>query len=631
MLPNEAFSTNFAVDYNTIGGGLTVDDYLESLETSWSTEVTGFGWAAPPVRPSNPPPGNRYHVRVDVLAGGLYGFVSSGGTHAGNVGDNPNTPWNDVDALASCMVLNRDYTGFPGSPQRALDATTAHELNHSIQYGYGALGGSNTPDDLFVEGGATWMEDEVYDASDDSHNYLWPAFTQSLGDYDGSPYAAWLMLRGLTERFGTNVAGGGERVLQRFWEATSQGTGNNLSALASALAPEGVTIADAYHDFAVGAAFMRPCGGGYALPTCFEEATAFIANAGGLPPVQGAIGSAGGSFSGSVEDDYAASWVTLPAGTYPLTLTNTSSGGSLRASAVCDTGTQLVRSPLPAVVGAGASTTLTTFSTAGCVRTLAVITNQQQSTGNPSSSPVRTYTLSSGGGGSLPTLAVADGTVVEGNTGTTPMTFGVTLSSSSTTTVTVAYATSTSKGIGKATAGADYLSTSGTLTFAPGETAKTITVSVVGDTAQELDETFLVTLASPSGATLADAQATGLIDDDDSGGGGPVTVSIADASGTEGNKATRSLSLLVSLSAPAAAPVTVTATTSDGTATAPADYTARSATVTIPAGSTSQAFIVTVRGDMVAEPNETFVVTLSAPSGATIADGTATATIVNDD
>ena len=282
-------------------------------------------------------------------------------------------------------------------------------------------------------------------------------------------------------------------------------------------------------------------------------------------------------------------------------------------------------------MGAGASTTLTTFSTAGCVRSLAVITNQQQSTGNPSSSPTRTYTLSSGGGGSLPTLAVADGTVVEGNTGTTPMTFGVTLSSPSTTTVTVAYATSTSKGTGKATAGADYLSTSGTLTFAPGETAKTITVSVVGDTAQELDETFLVTLASPSGATLADAQATGLIDDDDSGGGGPVTVSIGDASGAEGNKGTRSLSLLVSLSAPAAAPVTVTATTSDGTATAPADYTARSATVTIPSGSTSQVFIVTVRGDMVSEPNETFVVTLSAPSGATIADGTATATIVNDD
>ena len=45
------------------------------------------------------------------------------------------------------MVLNADYSGFPGAQQQALDATTAHEFNHSLQYGYGALNGANAPDD----------------------------------------------------------------------------------------------------------------------------------------------------------------------------------------------------------------------------------------------------------------------------------------------------------------------------------------------------------------------------------------------------------------------------------------------------------------------------------------------------
>ena len=135
-LPNTTSTSHFHVQYNdaAIGGGLTIDNYTASLETTWDTEVTSFEWAAPPVLASNPPPGNLYHVRIDDLGSGLYGFVSNGGDHAGFVGDNPNTTWNDVDAYATCMVLNQDYSGFPGTAQAALDATAAHEFNHSIQY-----------------------------------------------------------------------------------------------------------------------------------------------------------------------------------------------------------------------------------------------------------------------------------------------------------------------------------------------------------------------------------------------------------------------------------------------------------------------------------------------------------------
>ena len=131
-LPNSTSTAHFYVEYGTIAvaSGLDVADYTASLETAWTTEVDSFGWAAPPVAPS-PAPGSRYHVRIDALSPGLYGFVSPSGTHAGPVGNNPNTAWSDGDAYASCMVLNRDYSGFdPSSPQAALDSTTAHEFNH---------------------------------------------------------------------------------------------------------------------------------------------------------------------------------------------------------------------------------------------------------------------------------------------------------------------------------------------------------------------------------------------------------------------------------------------------------------------------------------------------------------------
>ena len=149
-------TTHFHITYDGVDAGLTVAGYAASLEDSWQTEVDSFGWAAPPIFAANPAPGNRYHVRIDDLGPGLYGFVSPQGTYAGFVGNNPATAWDDADAYASCMVLNRDYSGFPSTPQASLDSTTAHEFNHSIQFGYGALAGANTPDDVFVEGGATW-------------------------------------------------------------------------------------------------------------------------------------------------------------------------------------------------------------------------------------------------------------------------------------------------------------------------------------------------------------------------------------------------------------------------------------------------------------------------------------------
>ena len=112
---------------------------------------------------------------------------------------------------------------------------------------------------------------------------------------------------------------------------------------------------------------------------------------------------------------------------------------------------------------------------------------------------------------SSPTLSVADAVVTEGDSGTTPMSFAVTLTTPASKAVTVNYATAD----GSARAPDDYRATSGTLTFNPGETAKTVTVQIVGDKINETDETFSLNLSTPSNAVIGRAQAFGTIVDNE--------------------------------------------------------------------------------------------------------------------
>jgi hypothetical protein len=110
-----------------------------------------------------------------------------------------------------------------------------------------------------------------------------------------------------------------------------------------------------------------------------------------------------------------------------------------------------------------------------------------------------------------PSVSVGDASVTEGNAGTTPLSFPVTLSAASAQPVSVAYATAD----GTASAPSDYAAANGTLTFNPGETSKTISVSVAADLAIEQDETLSVTISGPVGATIATGTATGRITNDD--------------------------------------------------------------------------------------------------------------------
>jgi hypothetical protein len=97
------------------------------------------------------------------------------------------------------------------------------------------------------------------------------------------------------------------------------------------------------------------------------------------------------------------------------------------------------------------------------------------------------------------TVSIGACTVTEANAGTRDCVFNLTLSAPSGNTVTVDFATAN----GSATAPSDYVSVGGTVTFAPGEVSKQVTVQTVGDTLAEANETYSVNLSNPTNATIA--------------------------------------------------------------------------------------------------------------------------------
>lgn len=122
-----------------------------------------------------------------------------------------------------------------------------------------------------------------------------------------------------------------------------------------------------------------------------------------------------------------------------------------------------------------------------------------------------------GGGGPGPsvTIVIGDAAIIEGNTGGKTMVFTVTLNEAATSVVTVNYATQD----GSATAGQDYTATGSSLSFAVGETSKTINVTVLGDFANEGIEYFNVLLSGATNAVIGDGIGLGTIFDDDGGNG----------------------------------------------------------------------------------------------------------------
>jgi hypothetical protein len=234
-----------------------------------------------------------------------------------------------------------------------------------------------------------------------------------------------------------------------------------------------------------------------------------------------------------------------------------------------------------------------------------------------------------------PVLSIANNQIAEGNSGTTDLVFTVTKTGATALSSTVAFATAD----GTATlANNDYQATSGTLTFAAGETSKTITVKIVGDTTVEANETFTVNLTNATGATVSQATATGTIVNDDAQ---PVFSVSGPAATAEGNSGTTNFVFTVNATGLTGGVFTVVVNTADGTNSDPAttangDYVAiTNQTLTFDSAggaSQSQTVTVSVNGDTTYEHNEQFSLNLSSPSaGSQIGTPTATATILNDD
>jgi hypothetical protein len=216
-----------------------------------------------------------------------------------------------------------------------------------------------------------------------------------------------------------------------------------------------------------------------------------------------------------------------------------------------------------------------------------------------------------------PLITAGTASVIEGNSGTTNLALPVTLSYASTSTVTVDWTTPFAAGAPpQADPATDFTAASGTLTFAPGQTTKSVTISVNGDTLVEPDETIPVTFSHPTNATIAGTGvAIGTIVNDDHA----VVVPGAGAV-PEGNSGTTVLHVPLTLSNPSTQTITVqwvTGPAGPAPRADPAnDFVAASGTVTFAPGQTAKSVAITVNGDTVHEPDEWVTISFNHPTNA---------------
>jgi len=223
-------------------------------------------------------------------------------------------------------------------------------------------------------------------------------------------------------------------------------------------------------------------------------------------------------------------------------------------------------------------------------------------------------------------ISISDLQQLEGPGGSTLFVFSVILEQTTAEPITVDFTTFQ----GTARSGSDFQPVAGTLTFAPGDLTRTITVEVFGDTTPEEDETFQVILSNPVNGVLTSSSATGTILNDDA------FVRVDDVEIAEGDSGQTNAVFTVSLSAPLQETATIAYTTADDTANVGNDYEMRSGVLTFLPGETTMTVEVPINGDLVVEPNETFFLnltsaTLASGDNLTVLDGQGLGTILNDD
>lgn len=221
-------------------------------------------------------------------------------------------------------------------------------------------------------------------------------------------------------------------------------------------------------------------------------------------------------------------------------------------------------------------------------------------------------------------LVISDAQVLEGTndgTSTTPMVFTVRLLSAAATPVTVDFAT----GIISASPGTDFLATTGTLSFAPGETEKTITVEIGADRAEEASQDLLVRLSGATGADIVDGDGFGTIVNDDG-------FVVDDLRVTEGTSTSPTAAVAtIRLLSPFPTAASVDWSTGSAGATAGGDFTSASGTANFAPGQTTANITIPVIADRDLEDTESFFIDLSNATGVAISKATAVVTIIDDD
>ncbi|MBD2568896.1 M10 family metallopeptidase C-terminal domain-containing protein [Anabaena lutea] len=224
------------------------------------------------------------------------------------------------------------------------------------------------------------------------------------------------------------------------------------------------------------------------------------------------------------------------------------------------------------------------------------------------------------------TLAVSPASVTEDGTANLIYTF--TRTGSTTNALTVNYS------IGGTAASTDYTGatpgTGKTITFAAGSSTATLTINPTADTTVEANETVALTLATGTGYTVGTTTAvTGTITNDDTSSAITINLS-ADQTIVEGLTSPQNVRYTITLSSSSTQSITVNYATSNGTATAGSDYTTKTGTLTFAPGTTSQFIDIPIVNDANNEPNETFTLTLSSPTNASLGTKTTATTTITD-
>jgi large repetitive protein len=214
----------------------------------------------------------------------------------------------------------------------------------------------------------------------------------------------------------------------------------------------------------------------------------------------------------------------------------------------------------------------------------------------------------------LPSFAVSDVTVTEGGA----IVFTVTKTGSTSSTITLNYATAD----GGAVVGSDYTTKSGTLSFAPTDTSKTVSVPTTNDSAIESPETLYLNLSNvSSGGAIADGQGIGTIQDNEGFSvSNPTPVTEAQA-----------IQFTITKTGTTSNDITLAYATSDGTATANSDYSPKAGSIKFLVADTSKMVQLTALSDTTIEANETVLLNIFNASFGTIVDGQGVGTINDDD